>query len=381
MSVAYLSLATFNVWHGLAGRGTVRFREFENASRREERWRLAGNCVSELASTSTSGVVFLQELNPVSVRGAQLAARVGGEFTGRVDQGGIKIMGRGWPLNLATGLGVLLHGEVAGRWSDEGSRSWGRQLSGSGGFSGEKFSLHMGELRYSQFVPVDSSEHGRVLCVNAHLHHGFERFSELLRLLNEAVESGAIEARHRDDLMPHLDAARDRRLREIDRLLNEIGECEAEYDGIVVAGDFNAPSEAAAYQAMLLAGFKDLHATFGSSKNVENEPTWDPAQNRANHGLQDSFQFPLPSFDQPAMQAIYRGFDLIPRRIDFIFARGSLIEKPPYQVERFGFVDKTAGFAPSDHYGVVARWGDAPAATSAVKSPKAKQQKPRKARK
>lgn len=363
-------VATWNVWHGLAEKQILRFREFEEPERRSQRWTLATQELQRLLASSdssangsgakakgaarkprsASGVFFLQELNPVESLGAALQATFpGSQFFGRIDQGGIKLFGVGLPLNLATGLGTLLVGES----KSQDLSQHDLRLSGSWGFSGAQFSFHTTELRYAQFTKVMTPALGRVLFVNTHLHHGFERFAKLMRVLDEAVASGSISADESQRLLPFLDGARDRRLAEVDRLIGAIEHLTGDCDGVIVGGDFNASPESGAYKQMLLSGYHDLQARF--AKAEKSADTWDPVSNQANHRLQGSFAFPLPTFGNSEFQSVYRKFDSFPRRIDFLFAKGSPVERPPKTVEIFGR-PKGGAMAPSDHYGVVARW-------------------------
>lgn len=370
-------IATFNVWHGLAGRGPLHgllgFREFESASRRELRWRKAlRDCLDVNAD-----VFLFQELNPVSQRGKDLALALGGEFQGCVDQSGLKLFSRGFPHNLASGLGILLRSGVrpARRRDLAFPVPRFRKLSGGVGTSGESLSFHIDEQRYAQFSSVRHESLGRLLIVNTHLHHGFEKFPELMRLLQGAVGTGRVAQREVDALSLFLEHARDRRLSEIDRILEVVDTSKKENDGVLIGGDFNSVPTGAATTLLSISGFRDLYTVANEDllgKRSENKmgATWDPDLNPANHRLQQEkgFQFPLPDFGNSELLNVYREFDKIPRRIDFLFARGSLLDSPKMQlksVQNFGMPGSASGDDPesedktlsaSDHFGVVATW-------------------------
>jgi endonuclease/exonuclease/phosphatase family metal-dependent hydrolase len=362
-------LATFNVWHGLAGRGSLHgllgFREFESLDDRDRRWRKA---LRDCAAIDADVFLF-QELNPVSEKGKDLSLALGGTFTGCVDQGGIKAFSRGVPYNLASGLGTLIRGSV--RPARSRSRQYGSQdlqipqkkkLSGRFGISGETFSFHFDEQRYAQFSSVQHEALGRLLIVNTHLHHGFEKFPELLKLLMEAVQAGRVSQGELDGLSHYLDEARDRRLSEIDRILEVVDSVEKDHDGVAIGGDFNSLPTSAAAKLLSVQGFRDLYSLANGSAGENNAAlgaTWDPVQNFENHRLQQElgFQFPLPSFGNPELLDVYREFDKRPRRIDFLFARGSFLDSSRLQlksVKTFGTPE--SAFAASDHFGVVATW-------------------------
>ncbi|CAN5705756.1 hypothetical protein BH10BDE1_BH10BDE1_02710 [soil metagenome] len=349
-----MKIATFNVWHGLAGRGVLRFREFESEDRREDRFRATLRLLSELEPD----ILLLQELNPVSVRGRELTQVLGGSFQGRVDQSGLKLFSHGLPSNLATGLGLLIRGSVRpAREREDLSRlpSYLR-LSGGFGFSGERMSFHLDEQRYAQLQSVHHETFGRLLIANVHLHHGFERFPELLTLLDHAVAAGKIARSDVDKLFEALDHAQARRLGEIDRLLEVIHAFDGIHDGILIGGDLNSTSDGSAYRALVTDGFSDLALSKAAVRSGGDGPTWDPVANFENHRIQREvgFDFPLPDFGNPEFTKVYREFDSIQRRIDFLLVKGSLAKVRPTTVERFGFPDASTALAPSDHFGLIA---------------------------
>ncbi len=335
------------MWHGLAGRGVKRFREFESSDRREDRFRETLKIFRDLDPQ----ILLLQELNPVSVRGRMLRQVLGGTFTGRVDQGGLKLLSRGFPENLATGLGLLFRGDVrpAREREDDVNIPEYIRLSGSPGFSGESLSFHLTEQRYAQLKSVWHEKLGRLLIVNTHLHHGFERFPELMTLLDAAVDTGKVLEQQRDDLLSALDRAQERRLHEIDRILEVVHGVESAHDGILIGGDLNSTSSGAAYKSLILDGYQDFSS--------DTEYTWDPVTNFENHRIQrdKGFDFPLPSFGNPELVGVYRAFDGLPRRIDFLLGKGSLAK--PTSVSRFGFLNPETSLAASDHYGLMATFG------------------------
>lgn len=342
-----LKIATFNVWHGLAGRGVVNFREFEKPSVREERFQSGLKCLLQL----DPDISLFQELNPVSIQGREIVRVLGGTFHGRVDQSGLKFLNRGFPKNLATGLGLLLRRRVrpSRQRDDLVDVPPFVRVSGSRGFSGESLSFHLDEQRYAQFQSVQHETFGRLLIVNTHLHHGFERFPPLMKLLAASVADGRVARVDFDRLLPALDQARDRRLAEVDRIFEVVHRLESFHDGVLVGGDLNSTPEGAAYRSILSDGYVDLAAR-------SPEPTWDPVRNKKNHQIQASlgFDFPLPDFGNRALVGVYRTFDTKPRRIDFLFAKGSLVKGAT--VERFGFPDSNEVQAPSDHFGLMATY-------------------------
>lgn len=344
--------------HGLFG-----FREFENASNRDRRWRKALRDCADL----NADVFLFQELNPVSQKGKDLTVALGGEFHGCVDQSGLKLFSRGVPYNLASGLGILLRSGVRPtRKRDLLVRvPQNRKLSGGVGKSGESVSFHLDEQRYAQFTSVRHEALGRLLIVNTHLHHGFEKFPELIGLLENAVKTKRVLPAEVDKLDRFLEEARDRRLSEIDRILEVVESVANEHDGILIGGDFNSLPTSAAPKLLGVSGFRDLFVIANPTlaANPNSCATWDPVLNSANHRFQQEagFQFPLPDFGNSELLNVYREFDRCPRRIDFLFARGSLLGSKKMQltsVRNFAMPNADGAEAASDHFGVVATWED-----------------------
>jgi endonuclease/exonuclease/phosphatase (EEP) superfamily protein YafD len=225
------------------------------------------------------------------------------------------------------------------------------QLSGVG-FSGARFSLHLGEIRTALLAWIDHPDRGRILVVNTHLHHGFEATPALRELLNEAQEDGRVQASQMELLEIALAEARDRRLLELDRLLESVHRAERRrpVDAILLGGDLNSPPEGVVAKVLAANGWIDLHAVRGAA-----EPTWDATRNHANHRLQADFEFPLPTFGNPEMQKLYRAFDDRPRRIDYLWAKGALAHAPA-RAQLILDRPNAEGFCASDHFGVMVQW-------------------------
>lgn len=342
------SILTFNIWHGLAERGVFRFREFEEANRRQARWQLALSEIQRLRPD----VVCLQELNPLSQKLSELVTALDGVATGCVDQGGIRLFSQGLPQNLVTGLGVLLREAARPVKGREWSIPRNVQLSGAPFISGESFSFHFNEIRRAQLEMIETTLLGRVLIVNTHLHHGFERFAALCELVESYVSEGRISQETAEQLGLAMDQSRDRRLHEVDRLLEAVTQAERHCDGIVLAGDLNSPPDGQAVRSLFQAGFRDL-AELAIQPDIG--PTWDPVTNIENHKLQETFRFPLPTMGNPELQRLYRDFDRLPRRIDYILGRGSPVSERAARASRIGMTNGSS-VAPSDHYGLLVEW-------------------------
>lgn len=348
-----LKLISYNIWHGLAGRGIFKFREFETSI--ERRLRLSALISLLRSELSTQGpgserqqsaVVCLQEVNPLDDLGPYLLASfdLNGAFA--TDQAGLRFKGRGLPVNLQTGLTTA--------WSKDllhlNELSQVVQLSGPKGAVGPTFSYQFEEVRMARIDRFKIDHLGQVAVVNLHLHHGFGRFPKLMGLLEAAVEKQILSAIERTEVESRLEAAERRRLRELGVLIEALDSAHGEVDFVFLLGDFNAVPESPEADFLCEAGFTDLTESCSF--------TWDPIQNPAPHMLQEGFEYPLPDFDRPQVRALYRSFDLMPRRIDAIWMKQKNRKaKVVFNAKLLGVKETHATrlsdeVSPSDHFGL-----------------------------
>jgi endonuclease/exonuclease/phosphatase family metal-dependent hydrolase len=337
-----LNILTFNVWHGLNGRGTLAFGEFETPVRRRLR---QAALVRELADVRAD-MVCLQEVNPLLPRSRELGAALGASVFTQGDQAGIKVLGFGIPYNLNTGLCTLVRRD----WLS--SRAGGVKLSGGLGQITELGSFQLGEFRYALAVHVEISGH-RFLLVNQHLHHGFEWSAELEDILEAARQGGEITSEELEAMRRAFVAAGARRELEVEGLLRFIEKHSAGCVASIVCGDLNSPPCGRAYHKMIRSGFTDLQLLANGGQ--EPPPSWDPKTLVDNHTIvEGGFAYPFPDFGrQSVLHEIYRRYDRKPRRIDYVFWRSLTCEPQRVSARLLGAEPVGDGMHLSDHLGVL----------------------------
>lgn len=339
-----MRVLTYNTWHGLTGAGLLSFGELEPASRRRLRFQLQDRELSD----SGADLLFLQELNPVGERAKRLARQLAKDEVHQVDQAGMKLFGYGVPSNLSSGLAILAR------------QGWGLKhlasvrLSGGFGRSGDLFNVQLAEVRYALIAAIKHPMWGDVLLCNAHLHHGFELTPSLEKKLEDGLARGVISREERARMETVMMASRERRIREVERLFQVLEPLAKGRDGVLMGGDLNSTPQGIAYRMVMERGFVDLHAEALKARGLTEENTWDPPRNRANHELAENFVYTVPSFGRSEVKALLRAYDLESRRIDFLFARGSVAEG---QITcRLWAQEPRNGLILSDHFGVLADW-------------------------
>lgn len=339
---------TYNTWHGLTGGGLLSFGELEPEARRLLRFQLQDREISDL----DPDLVFLQELNPVAARSKTLARHLDADEVHQADQSGIKFLGRGIPSNLCTGLSILARRGLGLK------KLASIRLSGGFGRSGDYFSLQFAEVRYALIAEIRHRDWGHVLLCNAHLHHGFELTPSIRIKLDEAFVSGVISLEEREAMEAAMHVSRLRRMREIERLFDALEPLAKGMDGVLMGGDFNSTPDGIAYQTVVSRGFIDVHETVARKRGERAQDTWEPARNIDNHRFAENFVYTVPVFGRPEVKAILRAYDLESRRIDFLFARGS-VEDGIASCRLWGESPINGpfnGLILSDHFGVEAEW-------------------------
>jgi endonuclease/exonuclease/phosphatase family metal-dependent hydrolase len=328
-----MKILTFNAWHGLDGKGTLSHGELESplvrACRLERQVRKLAECAPDLA--------FLQEVNPLGKRLPQLARALSMEAVSQSDLSGIKIWGKGVPANLSSGLAILA--------KDELRKLEGLRLSGSRwSFATADFSFQLSETRYALLAELRNSIMGRLLVVNAHLHHGLEPNASLLEKLQRLFDDKVVSAAQRNEIVKLMGGARERRCGEGRRLVDRIEKLAPSYDGVILAGDMNADPESAVIEFLRSHHLVDI-VPAGIN-------TWDKAANAHVFQLSESFQLTIPDFGIAPLKDILRTHEARPTRLDYIFMSKNL-SKRVQSVSLFGH-DMLPEESISDHFGIFA---------------------------
>jgi endonuclease/exonuclease/phosphatase family metal-dependent hydrolase len=328
-----MKILTFNAWHGLNGKGTLRHGELEEPQRRARRLERQVHMLRALAPD----IAFIQETNPLAVRLPALKRDLAMNGVGQSDLCGIKFWGKGIPSNLNSGLSILARESITKRL--------GLRLSGSKwSFARPYFSLQVSETRYGLLAEVATREFGRLLVINAHLHHGFEPAPALVQKLRQLVEQQHISEAQYAQVMSEMEHAGARRLGEGQRLLDAVAAISPGYDGIILAGDLNADPQAKVVDLIKKAGFAAI---------VPDEMrTWDRTRNTYNFALAEGFTLPVSDFGIPALHKLMHDHDKRLTRLDHIFVSHNISNRVG-AVSLFGD-DLPPEEMVSDHFGIVA---------------------------
>ncbi len=333
----------------------------EPKTRRQVRYQLQVELLKQLDDCD---FYFLQEVNPVARRSRQLAKTLGMEFYHCRDNSGIKWGAWGVPANLDSGLCTL----ISDRQYVESYRVV-RLSEGRHTFLSQKASFQLSEGRSALFVSTFSKESGRSLWVNTHLHHGIEMSENIQAQVVDLRKAGKISEGVEEELLLRLQAADDRRQREVETLLKELESEKNRYNLIVVAGDLNATPKSKTLERLNEFGFEALE-----TQSIEGQPlvTWDPKRNQANHILSRKY---IPSllledlsFDKKTvhhLEELARSWEYQPRKIDYLLGwskTGILQVKSSTLVG----VPEVYDLAPSDHFGVLSEFIWSPFQTGSV---------------
>ncbi|MBZ0272602.1 endonuclease/exonuclease/phosphatase family protein [bacterium] len=336
---AKLTVVTYNLWHGLDPKGTLRFREYETREEREKR--LEGFLAH--ARAADADVLLLQEVNPADSRTRAIARALDFDAVWGLDNAGIKIGPVGLPANFRSGLAILARKGL-------GLTGLGRaKLSGKPGqFTGRLLSFQLSELRYLLAARIQVGAQP-VILANTHLHHGPEVTIATQTAVANLVGDGVIGRARGDEILATIDRASARRRAELGRAMEFLAAHGAQNTPVIFGGDFNASPDAAEI-AWLTGAMNFLSVTRDAGE--EFFPTWDWERNPNTHRIADFT--PVNTFGE-AIDRTLQGLEIgLSRRIDYIFTRGL---PAGWRVEEAGPFAREAheDIWTSDHIGVMAR--------------------------
>ncbi|MBK7842964.1 MAG: hypothetical protein IPJ71_04610 [Bdellovibrionales bacterium] len=335
---------TYNLWHGLDGRGRLFFGELEPRGRRL----LRGQAQVRSLRVWKPDILFFQEFNPVFPAAYYFSSELQLSHIEQLDLSGVKIFGIGPPFNLQSGLSIMAKPDW--RLKSLG----GLKLSGRWPSSRGPFSLQFEESRYALFGEIQHPSWGRVLLVNLHLHHGVEYESEWTELIDRYVSEGSVSESVGRSIKMDLGKGDRRRLKEICRVFDFLKPIRNRYDLVVLGGDFNSGPQSLVAKKILDLGFNDAWALGGSG---DLGLTWDREKNRENHLLNGSFRANfefevkgIPGGLERALIERVRHSERCARRIDFLYFRTSHSYK--LKADLFKGLDPGGKMVGSDHFGV-----------------------------
>ncbi len=339
---------TFNLWHGLSPSHPVAMEALEPVGRR----RLREKIQLEILKKTEADIHFFQEVNPVASRSQELASTVDAVFESQGDLTGLKLFGLGFPFNLNSGLVTAVR------------RKWGMKPVGAISLSRPGLNLvrswaswQLKEERFALFSETLLPGWGKVLLVNAHVHHGLETTEKVADDLARLSDELELPASAVLELKERLNKGNQRRAQEIDVLFQAIEAAEDRYQSIVVAGDFNSCPESEMAKRFAAAGFRDA---WKEANPDDPGLTFDSSRNVANHLLQKSFPLTLVVEDlsfsvkvKDSLLNMARTHEAAPRRIDYIYFKSKSVKLKVESATLVG-VPGAGDLAPSDHFGVCA---------------------------
>lgn len=338
-----MKILTYNLWHGLAPSSAVSMTALEPTSRLKKRQALQLEVLREISFD----VGFFQEVNPLVDRTTQLENVLHKDSLFQSDLVGVKFLGFGLPVDLNSGLLVLADPTLQMR------RVQGLKLSGQrSSIVSPWLSLQFKEERFALLGEVLHPEWGRVLVINTHLHHGLEMTQQLEEDLERVCKELTLSSAVRSELFDRVRRGNDRRLGEIQHLLEVVSSLQGRYSVIILGGDFNSRPDSSASQALREFGFLDSFEL----QNVHKEMfTYDQDANKANHMIQARFPLSVKFDDltfsdqvRAALLSVFSKNESASRRIDQIWVKADLSLKS--NVSLVG-LPEPEGFAPSDHFG------------------------------
>ncbi len=339
---------TFNLWHGLSPSSPVSMEALEPTGRRSLREQLQ----LEVAASVQADVHFFQEANPVRTRCALLSEAVGSEGVFQRDLTGMKLFGVGVPYNLNSGLITA----VRRKWAMKPLQAVSLSRPGTN-FVRNWGSWQLREERFALMCETILPGWGKVLLVNAHIHHGLEATDTIGEELIFLADELELPASAVSELKERLAKGNAKRALELEVLFRTIESLEDRYEAIVVGGDFNSRPSSKAYAKFTEHGFRDAWA---EANPQDPGLTFDSETNLANHLLQKKFPLTLVVEDlsfstkvKERLMTLARKHERSPRRIDYLFFRSKSVKLAVKSASLIG-KPNAEGLAPSDHYGVCA---------------------------
>jgi endonuclease/exonuclease/phosphatase family metal-dependent hydrolase len=332
---AELRVVTINIWSGLDYEGTLKMREYEETSRREQRYGLLCRILDSL----NVDIVAVNEANKLPGYARRLARDLDCRELHTVGNGGIKILGAGIPSNLREGDAILA--QKALRLKKIGRK----KLSGDRlGIYRDWLTFHFNETNFVILGMIESGGR-KVYLANTHLHASILINEGLLGRLSLGRASGQLDSLGAEQLFTEYQTRTERRIAETRKLLAFLDQKVPDGAPLILMGDFNDVPGSAVYQLITESGkFTD---TFQLQHPETPGYTWNPQLNSNIHALQLPVLQAKTNFE--ATLKYYN--DNIARRIDFIFVRN--IPAEWIRESRIILNQPTDGIFPSDHFGVL----------------------------
>lgn len=331
-----IKLLTYNLWHGLSGRGFIKMSELEPRDRPHKRTLRQIELLDEIRPD----IIFLQEVNPLHEKLPLFMDELNLSGEGQSDLCGVKLQFLGPPFNLNSGIALLARPNL------NFQRVTGLKLSGPLGIVGSRFAFQLQESRFALICEAQIPQLGRILLVCTHLHHGFELTPSLRWALEDLVSRDVISWRAHSEILASSARSVARRDHELDVLFSYLEKIQLEYDGLILAGDLNVDPDSPMLTRLTERGLVDLAAN-------QDLWSWDRSRNEYNMELNEAFELPLPDFNNPQLRQVIHDHMFRKTRLDYIFASRNLAVNAG-KCRLVGDLPEPE-LIPSDHFGVLAQ--------------------------
>lgn len=346
-------ILTYNIWHGLhVGPYWVRLEE--TPDQHKARFNLQIRQIAEEAPD----LIFLQEVNPLpkqATRFINALQQAGFEYTEihQVDACGLRAsQSVALMPDLNNGL-VILAKPYLNLKKIEAVK-----ILGTFGMCRSIRGFQLEELRYALIGEIIwPGTQNKYLVVNVHKHSGLESSLEFLSKLKavhaqeELLNYKAIKKKLKEPVTKRKEG-----LAILNAALHKLRRT-GQYEGVVLAGDFNFEPNSREYQKVIRSGFRDTHELSHRQGDLF---TLDPV---ANDLIYDGDEPIIPkilrtsiakgsSTRQQDLLDVYQEDMRRPKRIDYIFVDSFFMDTCLHQT-LFGQQLGGDGFPASDHYGVL----------------------------
>ncbi len=330
-----LRVLTINIWSGVDYTGIWKFGEYEPVERRDRRFLSLLYQIKQLEPD----VIFIQEENFLNRYVNRLADSLSFDVIHQVVNAGIKFGSVGLPTNFKEGLAILANPSLQLEKID----AW--KLSGSPGIHSAGVTIHFDEAVFALVGQIKINDIP-VYLVGVHLHSAPPDNPDIHANIDEFLHNGSISQKEFKAALKRWERGRERRGREIKRLLQNIERLPGS-SAVIVAGDFNADPDSPEMKHFVTDGiFIDTYE-YGIRNHLY---TWDPGRNT---NIDYSTISPDESEKLNERLLLFSAGDGIARRIDYILLNDRF---RPHQILYSAIaIDSLAyGVYPSDHYGVIA---------------------------
>ena len=331
-----LKVINYNTWHGL-GSGFLKRAEIDPPAHRKKRYQEQ----IQLLKSAQADILFLQELNPVTLQSKKIAQQLGMEYVFQETNCGLSILNLGIPVNLSMGIGIFVKAPL------QIKKIAGLKLSGPPGFCNPYFTFQYAEFRYALFALAYHPEYGSFLLVNTHFHHGVEWSPKVRDKLKDWEEMGLLSKDQKSKIEKSIEDSNLRREKELKTVFSTITDIQTHYKGlpVILAGDLNSTVESPIYRKIV-----ENHNLIDSGiKNSSTPYTWDPPNNKKNHLYTADLGLTVPTFNKPEVEVFFKEYDRRQRRIDYIFVSSEI---QILSHELFANQPTAEGFIASDHFGI-----------------------------